>query len=71
MSKIKIFRLFFIIVSLFVTTVIYAQTMTENDPTIAERLGYSKDSKLLIIHCDDLGMAHSITSHPPPGRMIS
>ena len=27
--------------------------------TIAERLGYPRDSKLLIIHADDLGVAHS------------
>ena len=27
--------------------------------TIAERLGYSADSKLLIIHADDLAVAHS------------
>lgn len=32
------------------------------EPTIAERLGYSKDSKLLIIHADDLGVAHSQNS---------
>lgn len=28
-------------------------------PTLAERLGYSKDAKLLIIHSDDLAVAHS------------
>ena len=27
--------------------------------TLAEQLGYAKDAKLLIIHADDLGMAHS------------
>jgi hypothetical protein len=28
--------------------------------TVAERLGYPKDARLLIIHAQDLGMAHSI-----------
>src|SRR5215467_7950205 len=28
--------------------------------TLQERLGYSKDAKLLILHADDLGMSHSV-----------
>jgi Uncharacterized protein conserved in bacteria len=28
--------------------------------TVAERLGYPSDSKLVIVHADDLGMSHSI-----------
>ena len=28
-------------------------------PSLAERLGYTKDAKLLIIHADDLGVSHS------------
>ncbi|MCW5922984.1 MAG: polysaccharide deacetylase family protein [Saprospiraceae bacterium] len=34
---------------------LYAQAQ----PTLPERLGYSKDAKLLIIHADDLAVAHS------------
>jgi chitin disaccharide deacetylase len=30
------------------------------DRTLAERLGYSRDAKLIIVHGDDLGMAHSV-----------
>jgi predicted glycoside hydrolase/deacetylase ChbG (UPF0249 family) len=28
--------------------------------TLAERLGYARDAKLLIIHADDLGLAHAV-----------
>src|SRR6266571_9560023 len=28
--------------------------------TVAERLGYPADSKLLIVHADDLAVAHSV-----------
>lgn len=33
--------------------------MTESGPTLAERLGYAPDAKLLILNADDLGMCHS------------
>jgi predicted glycoside hydrolase/deacetylase ChbG (UPF0249 family) len=35
----------------------FAQQQTK---TIAERLGYPADSKLLIVHADDLGVAHTV-----------
>ncbi|HEU4722451.1 MAG TPA: polysaccharide deacetylase family protein [Gemmatimonadaceae bacterium] len=40
--------------TLFVTTTMHAQTRS-----IAERLGHPRDAKLLILHADDLGVAHS------------
>jgi predicted glycoside hydrolase/deacetylase ChbG (UPF0249 family) len=33
-----------------------------NSKTLAERLGYSRDAKLLIVHADDLGAAHSVNT---------
>jgi hypothetical protein len=37
-----------------------AKTEQVHNKTIAERLGYSADAKTLIVHADDLGMAHSV-----------
>ena len=36
--------------------------VTHAQKTLQEKLGYSKDSKLLILHADDLGMSHSENS---------
>ena len=43
-----------ILVALLVASPVAAQTRT-----IAERLGHPRDAKLLILHADDLGVAHS------------
>jgi hypothetical protein len=37
-----------------------APSLVAQTKTVAERLGYPKDAKLLILHADDLGAAHSI-----------
>lgn len=44
-------------ISLFLIT--FSVVALSQPKTIQEQLGYSKDTKLLIIHADDLGVAHS------------
>jgi len=44
---------------LFFITSLYLSIAFGQNGSIAKRLGYSSDAKLLILHADDLGMAHS------------
>lgn len=48
-------RICFCLLPLLAMTAAHAQS-----PTVAERLGYPPDAKLLIIHADDLAVAHSV-----------
>ena len=43
-----------------VVLLLLASTLPAQTKTIAERLGHPADSKLLIIHADDLAVAHSV-----------
>jgi predicted glycoside hydrolase/deacetylase ChbG (UPF0249 family) len=43
-----------------VVSLLVAATLSAQTRTIAERLGHPADSKLLIIHADDLAVAHSV-----------
>jgi predicted glycoside hydrolase/deacetylase ChbG (UPF0249 family) len=49
-------KLIFVLSSLLITLSVTAQT----GKNLAELLGYPKESKLLIIHADDMGLAHSV-----------
>ncbi|HEX7981525.1 MAG TPA: polysaccharide deacetylase family protein, partial [Gemmatimonadaceae bacterium] len=40
-------------------SLIVASTLSAQTRTVAERLGHPRDAKLLILHADDLGVAHS------------
>ena len=47
------------IIALCYCLILWVFTVTAQQKTIQERLGYSKDTKLLIIHADDLGVSQS------------
>ncbi len=50
-------KLFFLSVLIFLFSFF---AFSQEKATLSERLGYAKDAKLLIIHADDLGLAHSV-----------
>lgn len=47
------------LLALFAALLAHAPALAHDDHSIQEQLGYDKDAKLLIIHADDLGAAHS------------
>lgn len=49
---------YFLSIFLFFLTVVLLKA--QENKSIQERLGYPADAKLLIIHADDLGLAHSV-----------
>src|SRR6478609_2952680 len=46
-------------VSSLLASLLVASTLSAQTRTIAERLGHPRDAKLLILHADDMGVAHS------------
>jgi len=48
-------------VAAFVTASLEAQS-SGNSKTLAERLGYARDAKLIIVHADDVGVTHSVNA---------
>ena len=45
---------------LFAALLITLSINSQGNKNLAELLGYPRDSKLLIIHADDMGLAHSV-----------
>ena len=46
----------------FLLLLLFTTSCEAQNPNLAQRLGYAKDAKLLIIHGDDLGVSHSVNA---------
>jgi predicted glycoside hydrolase/deacetylase ChbG (UPF0249 family) len=53
-------RTIFVAICCWVLLVAFAAVTAAQNRSLAERLGYPADAKLLIVHADDLGMSHSV-----------
>ena len=49
------YKFYLLVIAFVIANFVNAQTVT---PTYAEKLGYPKEAKVLIIHVDDAGMSH-------------
>lgn len=48
--------------NLFLIALLFASSALAQTKTLAERLGYEPDAKLVMIHTDDLGMTHAVNA---------
>ena len=49
-------KYFYLIIYLMMT---HTSTQAQDTPSLAERLGYTSDAKLLMIHADDIAVSHT------------